>query len=139
MIKGISYGVCLMVLVSVFSCKNEDPDIIYQTTNFDKSSIENKTYSKGDTVIADILIKFVKPMKSVESEYTVGGLGYTFENIPVSTSATEYLYKLRFPIDPKKFQNVNSTYIKISSYFAQPLPNNGAFANFLIVLNVKFK
>jgi hypothetical protein len=138
MSKVISYGVAMMVLVSVFSCKNEDPDIVYQTTDFDKSTIENKTYAKGDTVKADILIKFVKPMKSVNSTYIIDNLGYDFESIPVSPSATEYLYKLRFPIDPKKFQNVNSTYIKIDSYFAQPL-SNGAIANFLIVLNVKFK
>jgi hypothetical protein len=137
MIKGISYGVCLMVLVSVFSCKKEEPAIVFQTTDFDKSSIENKTYSKGDTVKADILIKFLTPMSSVNSEYSVGNLGYDFEKIPVSASATEYLYKLRFPIDAKKFQSVNSTNISISSYFVQPI--KGQSASFVIGFNVNFK
>lgn len=130
------------VLFLFFSCKKatEEKDVFSVTSDFDRSTIENKTYLLGDTdtVKADIHMKFAEPMNKVRSEYSIGTIGYIFEEVTVSVSATEFMYKFRFPLDPKKFNSSIPIYVNINSFYPQPKPNGamgGAVTHFTI--NVK--
>jgi hypothetical protein len=102
--KIIGYALGLVLVVFVFACGNEE-DNLTVTTDFNKSTIEGTTYSLGDTVKADISLKFKKPMDKIITMYSIGTTGKPFETVQIGALVNDYIYKFRFPLDPKIFKS----------------------------------
>jgi hypothetical protein len=125
----------VFILLAFASCKEEEKDFFAATTDFDQKAFESKVFSLGDTVKIDFLIKFNVPQDYLESRYIIASLGYKFERQTIDPSLKSYLYKFRFPLDPKIFNTVKQTGIIVSTNSNDPKVQGSSVANFLI--NIK--
>jgi hypothetical protein len=119
-----------LIVIAVFlsSCQDDDEETITAAkTDFDKTTLETKTYAIGDVVKADIRITPQKPLKRLIISYgkDSGGLAVEQDTVELNGAAQPFTYNLNFTIG-EVYRGAYQINISIDAFVQDAEPNGWA-------------